>query len=120
MRQIFSKQIDIAFQKTVFVTVASGTTSMGRHLSAFFCTEPGRSKPFRDVSTYLPNSTCIASQKSLALALTRLRASVFIYYLSVWRQMYTLFRSEDGGSRFLRNVRNPTALHGVTSHRTVT
>ena len=30
------------------------------------------------------------------------------------------FRSEDGGSRFLRNVRNPTTLHGVTSYRTVT
>lgn len=90
MRQIFSKQINIRFQETVLVTVAAGSTSMGRHLSSFFCTKQGRSKPLRDVSTYLPKTTYIASQKSLALTLTGLRASVFIYYLSLWRQIYTI------------------------------
>jgi len=62
----------------------------GENMSTFFCTEQGRSKPFLDVSAYLPKPTFITSQKPVALTLTGLRASVFIYYLSVWRQMYTL------------------------------
>jgi len=33
MHQIFSEQIDIMFKKTVFVTVAAGSTSMGRYVS---------------------------------------------------------------------------------------
>ena len=95
-----------------------GKTSVS--LSAIFCTEPGRNKPCRDVNTYLPTSTCFAFQKSLTLTLTGLRASVFIYYLSVWRHVYTLSILKMVAAGFFGTSVNHTILHGVTSHRTVT